>query len=434
MNRYLFLMIFLLAHNSVFSQSILSSWIMNAGEYASYWQNTNGSPTSPTFVFYTSTSLANVTQVCYNSSYVWTKSEGMTTNMGQFLNPGAPSAQGYTYRFPRNPTVPTTKTISPKVGSIGLLTNGVPVYGLSNARYYNGSGNNGMGVGTWNAEVYLAEGFVLDATLGAHPQQQGAYHSHAKPYRLYSTTSTSVHSPIIGWAFDGYPIYGPYGYTTPLNASSGITRMKTGYSLRNITTRTSLPYGVSLTSANYGPAVSTTYPLGTYIEDYEWLASNGGDLDKYNGRYCVTPEFPGGTYAYFVTINASGTPQFPYYIGIEYYGAPETDDITMGATITVPAGTSCFTSALNTIESEPLKTENVYTYPNPSNGIFNLKLPEITGKSEIEVYSVTGQKIFSESVTGNETQIDISDKAKNGIFILKVLNEGKQYTAKLMLK
>jgi hypothetical protein len=427
-------MIFLLAQNSVFSQSILSSWIMNAGEYASYWQNTNGSPTNPTFVFYTSTSLANVTQVCYNSSYVWTKSEGMTTNMGQFLNPGAPSAQGYTYRFPRNPTVPTTKTISPKVGSIGLLTNGVPVYGLSNARYYNGSGNNGMGVGTWNAEVYLAEGFVLDATLGAHPQQQGAYHSHAKPYRLYSTTSSSVHSPIIGWAFDGYPIYGPYGYSTPLNASSAITRMKTGYSLRNITTRTSLPYGVSLTSANYGPAVSTTYPLGTYIEDYEWLAANGGDLDKYNGRYCVTPEFPGGTYAYFVTINASGTPQFPYYIGIEYYGAPETDDITMGATITVPTGTSCFTSALNTNESEPLKTENVYTYPNPSSGIFNLKLPEITGKSEIEVYSVTGQKIFSKSVTGNETQIDISDKAKNGIFILKVLNEGKQYTAKLMLK
>lgn len=434
MKRNLLLLIFLLAQNPLFSQSVLTSWIMNAGEYASYWQNTNGSPTNPTFVFYTSTALANVTQVCYNSNYVWTKSEGMTTNMGQFLNPGAPSAQGYTYRFPRTQTVPSTKTISPKVGSIGLLTNGVPVYGLSNARYYNGSGNNGNGVGTWNVEVYLAEGFVLDATLGAHPQQQGAYHSHAKPYRLYSSTSSTVHSPIVGWAFDGYPIYGPYGYSSPLNASSAVTRMKTGYSLRNITTRTSLPYGVSLTAANYGPAVSTTYPLGTYIEDYEWLASNGGDLDKYNGRYCVTPEFPGGTYAYFVTIDASGTPQFPYYIGVEYYGAPETDDITMGTTITIPStGTSCFTSTLGTQE-ETIKADNIYSYPNPSNGVFNLRLPQITGNSEIEVYSMSGQKIFSKSISDNETQIDISDKARNGIFLLKVINNGKQYTVKLMLK
>ena len=39
------------------------------------------------------------------------------------------------------------------------------------------------------------------------------------------------------------------------------------------------------------------------------------DLDEYNGRWCVTPEFPNGTYAYFVSISSNGTPMFPYNIG-----------------------------------------------------------------------------------------------------------------------
>ncbi|MGC4039379.1 MAG: YHYH protein [Flavobacterium sp.] len=423
----------LIFQNAANAQAGLTSWIMNAGEYASYWQNTNGNPTNPSFVFYTSTALANIKKVCYNDTYIWTQSEGMTTNMGQFLNPGAPTAQGYTYRFPRNPTVPATKTISPIQGAIGLLTNGVPVYGLSNAHYYNGTNNNGMGPGgTWNVEVYLSEGFVLDATLGAHPQQQGAYHSHAKPYRLYSGTDSTVHSPIIGWAFDGYPIYGPYGYSNPTDATSAVTRMKTGYSLRNITTRTTLPYGVALNSSQYGPAVSNTYPLGTYIEDYNWLASNGGDLDKYNGRFCVTPEFPAGTYAYFVTVNASGTPQFPYYIGIEYYGAPETDDITPNAAIAIPtSGTSCFTTALGV--EDIAGNQSIYSYPNPSNGIFNLVLPDLNGDSKIEIFTISGSKVFEKKITGNQSEIDISNIQRNQLLLLKVSNNGNQYNAKLLL-
>ncbi|MBI3238066.1 MAG: hypothetical protein HYZ43_04340 [Flavobacteriia bacterium] len=124
---------------AAYAQPEIENWLMNQGEYASYWQNTGGQGQPDNFVFSTSTVLANVTRVCYNSTYVWVESDGMTTNMGQFLNPGAPTEQNYTYRFPRTPTVPATKTGSPYVGSIGLLNNGVTVYGLSNAHYYNGS-------------------------------------------------------------------------------------------------------------------------------------------------------------------------------------------------------------------------------------------------------------------------------------------------------
>jgi hypothetical protein len=420
----------LLLSLSAMAQPLIDSWTLNQGQFASYWQNTNGSPTNPTFVFFTSTTLADVTKVCYNATSVWVESDGMTTEMGQFLNPGVPTAQNYTYIFPRTPTVPATKTISPKVGSIGMLTNGVPIYGLSNAHYYNGSGNNGMGVGTWNVEVYKSEGFVLDATLGAHPQQQGAYHSHARPMRLYENAGTDVHSPLVGYAFDGNPVYGPYGYVNALDTQSGITRMKSGYSLRNITTRTTLPYGVALTAANYGPAVSVTYPIGTYIEDYEWLASNNGDLDKYNGRFCITPEYPEGTYAYFVTIDAAGTPQFPYYIGIEYYGAPQTADLVPNANITIPttADVSCnLPLALNDVA-----TQKMSVYPNPSGGTFIIKLPDLSGLSTVRIFTPDGKQVFSTESSANEIPVIISTDAP--VLILKVSNAGKEYVTKMLMK
>jgi hypothetical protein len=46
------------------------------------------------------------------------------------------------------------------------------------------------------------------------------------------------------------------------------------------------------------------------------------DLDELNGRWCVTPEYPGGTYAYFTTIDANGRPVYPYNMGRRYRGNP----------------------------------------------------------------------------------------------------------------
>ena len=141
---------------------------------------------------------------------------------GSLRRSGTCLTQNYIFRLPRKPTVPTTKTVSPKEGTIGVLLNGIPMYGLSNANSWNGSANVGgqQGSKIWNVEVGKAEGFVLDTAFGAHPQQQGAYHSHATPFRLYKSTPTSQHSPLIGFAFDGYPIYGPYSYSSPTNPAN----------------------------------------------------------------------------------------------------------------------------------------------------------------------------------------------------------------------
>ena len=117
----------------------------------------------------------------------------------------------------------------------------------------------------------------------------------------------TLHSPIIGWAYDGHPIYGPYGYQDPENKApfNAYKRIRSSYRVR--TSRDALLSGLS-------------DPLGTYLEDYEYVEGLG-DLDRYNGRFCVTPEYPNGVYAYFTTITGTtGNPAFPYFVGSEFYG------------------------------------------------------------------------------------------------------------------
>ena len=112
------------------------------------------------------------------------------------------------------------------------------------------------------------------------------------------------HSPIVGWAYDGNPIYGPFGYGDPENIQSGVRLLKVGYELDS-------------NSVQDRP----NFTAGFFVDDYRYTGI--GDLDKHNGRFCKTPEFPDGIYAYFVGVTTSQTspnfePQYPYFVGNTY--------------------------------------------------------------------------------------------------------------------
>ena len=76
------------------------------------------------------------------------------------------------------------------------------------------------------------------------------------------------------------------------------------------------------------------FPPGFFTDDYTYKSvTNETVLDENNGRFCVTPQFPSGTYAYFATIDDSGAeqggqfntyklPVFPYLVGKNYYSTP----------------------------------------------------------------------------------------------------------------
>lgn len=161
---------------------------------------------------------------------------------------------------------------------------------------------------------------------------EGTYHHHQNPSAfdldlievsyvcdlypadgLYLIDSTE-HSPLLGFAFDGFPVYGAYGFANS-DGSGGIVRIESSYQLRNITQRTHYADGTDVPD---GPDVDLTYPLGAYMEDYEYV-QDLGHLNEYNVRYSVTPEYPGGTYAYYLTVDENWNSQFPYTIGPEAY-------------------------------------------------------------------------------------------------------------------
>jgi YHYH protein len=175
------------------------------------------------------------------------------------------------------------------------------------------------------------------------------------------------HSPILGWMRDGLPIYGPYAYSSPLNASSGIRRMTSGFVLRNgsngtdnlaTTGRTTIPAWAQrasgLAAAQTGAPVNATYPIGRYLEDNAYRGDLGQtlgadfDLNEWNARYCLTPEFPAGTWAYFVTIHADGAPAFPYHCGRSYFGTPSGGAVTGHGIQQMPASMP--------VSGEPLRT------------------------------------------------------------------------------
>ena len=145
------------------------------------------------------------------------------------------------------------------------------------------------------------------------------YHQHVIPVCLTSAISSSTHSSIIGFSSDGYPIYGAFGYTNGTNPNSPIKRMISSWVLRNITVRQTFWNGTVLSSSLWGPIVNATFPIGSFLEDYGYVAGYG-DLDFFNGRWTKTPDYPNGTYAYFSTTNSTGYPTYPFFVGPYFYG------------------------------------------------------------------------------------------------------------------
>lgn len=368
----------------------LSSWMTTyAGKYAriytsdanklagtsvTTWSNGNQNQASPAY--------CGVQEISYSASWIYIRTTGLASHiMGPwYLNaahtqtfPNLAVNQHALYRIPRSAgqgSAPSTKTLT-GLGVIGYFVDGVAMFDSRDGFYWNGAAETGGGgTGYWNRDAYVNEGVTFDPGL-AHQEQTGNHHYHANPIALryllgdhvtfnataktYSESTGPIarHSPILGWVRDGYPIYGPYGYSSALNADSGLRRMVSGYVLRNgqngtdnlSSTRSTIPGWAqrvyNVTAAQAGPPVNATYPAGRYMEDKAYLGDLGRtqgtdfDLDEYNGRYCVTPEFPNGTYAYFVSINADGSPAYPYNIGRAFYGSPAGGAVTtIGETVT----------------------------------------------------------------------------------------------------
>jgi hypothetical protein len=362
----------------------LTSWFTtNSGKYARVYLTTAEADAQTSFTTWSNSSIsqslpayAGVQEVDYSTNWVYVRCSGLGFHfMGPWyldsqktqIFPNLPLNTKTFYRIPRTPTNQVATNVNGG-GPIGRFVDGVAMYNSWDAYTWNVTSNADVQnfTGYWNRDAYVNEGPSFDPS-NAHQDQSGTYHYHVNPpgirYLLgdsvsynpatngyYENPTNLHHSPILAWVADGHPLYGPYGYSSASNASSGIPRMVSGYVLRNgqngtdnltSTGRTHMPawadlfYNLTGSATNQaGPNVSTSYPLGRYMEDNAHLGDVGKtqgvdfDLDQYNGRWCYTPEFPTGTYAYFVSISSNGIPVFPYNIGRAYKGNPVGGSVT----------------------------------------------------------------------------------------------------------
>jgi hypothetical protein len=201
---------------------------------------------------------------------------------GQFpnaRNPNTIRAQDYDFRMPLSPqkkAAPAPYRMQP----FGVAVNGVVLDPFA-AEWWRGDPSSG-----WQ---YEPQGGAIDLGLdehNAHVQPNGAYHYHGIPTGLLQRLSGGENKPVLlGWAADGFPIYGPWGPSDPMDLNSPPRKLQSGYRVK--------------AGARPADGPGGQYD-GSFVQDYEWAAGHG-DLDKNNGRHGVTPEFPQGTYYYVLT-------------------------------------------------------------------------------------------------------------------------------------
>ncbi len=338
-------------------------------------------------------------------------------------NPNIPKNENFLFKITRTPVANTGPQTATPNGHIGVWTNGVSIFNAKDARSYNNAG-------VWNQNAIAVEGSSFDACLG-HPAPNGEYHHHLNPVCLYNDKDSTHHSPIIGYAFDGYPIYGAYGNSKP-DGTGSIRRMQSSYLMRSIADRTTLADGTKLTSAQSGPAVSAQYPLGYYIEDFAFV-SGSGDLDEHNGRFCVTPDYPSGTYAYFVTIDGGLTATYPYTLGPTYYGVvPAGNTGPNSGHVTIAESVLTYVPAAGSV-GEAIDSSLFSLYPNPATDYVNISYASTYDYiSHIDVRDTRGSLVYANDPSGPETVLPLADFPEGSYFVSILTTSGKKLTKRFV--
>jgi hypothetical protein len=408
MNR--FLLLHLLVMVSLSSQAQLdpaiTSWVINIDNSTGYLGQ-----------------LSNVQSVDYTSEYAYISCTCIPGyDIGPWAgNPNSAANQDFCFRITLDPQENTGTFTNTGLGHIGVWRNGVSIFNAKDAFSYNNQG-------VWFQDAYVFEGSSFDACLG-HPAPNGEYHHHVNPTCLYNDSDEANHSPIVGYAFDGYPIYGAYGYSSPLDPNSTVARMLSGFQLRDIPTRQTLPDGTSLTPAQYGPSINNQYPLGSFIEDYEYVEGSG-DLDEHNGRFCITPDYPEGTFAYFVTIDDYLDPVYPYVLGPTYYGT-----IASGNTGPQSGHNNIPNNATNYNPESGIDLSEysaLQIFPNPVSSV--LYITSVKPIGDVMAYNLLGELVHCESVSTSHTTLDVSSWRK-GFYVIDIVTlEGESSMNKIIIE
>lgn len=264
----------------------------------------------------------------------------------------------------------------------------------------------------WNVEALVM--FSMDFN-NSHSNGAGEYHYHGIPINYFIDSLNidgTQHSPIVGYAADGFPIYYKYLYSDPQDSNSPLSTFDSGHSLR---------------SGNR-PGDGVTAPDGAYdglyIEDYEFIDSNW-PLDECNGRFGITPEYPEGTYHYVMT---DSWPYIPRCL----YGTVIDNAFRIGPNCPDSNTEDCSEEPLHILEN--ISTQSISISPNPSSSIIRiegLSSEAINLISQVTIYNNIGKVCYLLNMF--EDTIDISNLTPGNYFI-QINFENYQLTKKLVIQ
>jgi hypothetical protein len=140
--------------------------------------------------------------------------------------------------------------------------------------------------------------------------------------------------------------------------------------------------------------------LGYFREDYEYIPHVGQAdyLDSHNGRFCVTPEYPNGTYCYFATVDANWNSVYPYLVGPTYYGVASASKVT---SITEP--TTIYSSTAGITQSE-LDQLTIQLVPNPASEIVVIQVKGLVDEQlTVTLLELSGKIIATQYIQPGST-------------------------------
>lgn len=211
-------------------------------------------------------------------------------------NPNRISEQDYEFRVTLEPEIAPRPTDARRA-FFGVAVNGVP-FEPGTAEVWNNDRSSGWHYQAMTDQINLG----LDRNH-AHVQPNGAYHYHGLPTGLIEQLGAGKDEmSLIGWAADGFPIYAVFAHDEAGDAKSAVREMKSSYRMKP----------GKRPREKDGPNGEHD---GSFEEDFEYVEGLG-DLDEFNGREGVTPEFPEGTYYYVLT-------QVYPFIGRQWRGTPD---------------------------------------------------------------------------------------------------------------
>jgi YHYH protein/Secretion system C-terminal sorting domain len=427
----------------------ITNWLRNTtGIMGRHYVNGNSTPINDA-------DSANVQSVLYSTNWVYVRTKGIPGYItGPFLdgNPSLASNQNAIFKISLNPTQNTGTPTNTTGGNIGILINGVAIFDYRDGVSWKSSTNalaggpiGGMGDNVWNRDAILAEKGGFDCAKG-HPAM-GNYHHHQNPSAfdldlsvistvcnlydadgLYVIDSTQ-HAPLLGYAYDGFPVYGAYGYKN-VDGTGGIARMKSSYQLRNITVRTHYADGTDVID---GPAVNSTYPLGLFREDYEYVPTSSGTpdyLDEHNGRFCVTPEYPAGIYAYFCTVDANWNSFYPYIVGPTFYGNKTAVKVT-----SISEAVTLYTGSASAINEENIDALKVNVFPNPASELVAIQVSNLNRNNlDVELFDITGKLIQKTVMVQGSTIVFFDTQTLySGEYLIRISDGNDMVTKKVIL-